>query len=102
MKYLWEKGDKMLFPPSIQCQQLPLCAQVLNTQCPLPAGSVVQLLCQRKRGHLHLPLGASLGCRTMVWVGAAPGGEEAACPAGRRMCFVPLSVTRSDWCPSAL
>lgn len=57
----------MFFPSSIQCQQLPLCAQVLNTQCPLPAGSMVQLLCQTRRGHLDLPLDASLGCKTVVW-----------------------------------
>lgn len=57
----------MFFPPSIQPQQLPVCAEVLNTQCPLPAGSVAQLLCHTRRGHLDLPLDASLGCKTMAW-----------------------------------
>lgn len=57
----------MFFSPSIQSQQLPFCAEVLNTWCPLPAGSEIQLLCQTMGGHMDLPLDASLGCKTMVW-----------------------------------
>lgn len=62
----------------------------------LPAGSVVQLLCQTGRGHLYLPLDASLGCKTMLgstnWVWAAPQSKQEAClVAGKRMCRV-LSV----------
>ena len=67
MKYLWEEGDETFFPPRIQSQQLPLCAEVLNTQCPLPAGTMVQLLHPTRRGHLDLPLDASRGCKTMLW-----------------------------------
>lgn len=34
----------------------------------LPAAFELQILCQTRRGHLHLPLDASLGCKSMVCV----------------------------------
>lgn len=33
MKYLWEEGDTMFFPWSIQSHQLPLFAEVLKAYC---------------------------------------------------------------------
>lgn len=34
----------------------------------LPTVFVVQTLCQTRRGHLYLPLDASLGCETMICI----------------------------------
>lgn len=89
---MWEERDKMFFFSTKHLvQQLSLCAEALNTHCPSPAGSVAQLPCQPRTGHLDLPLDASLGCKTMLSMSSSTGEEEA-CPAGRRMCSVPLSV----------
>lgn len=52
------------FSPS-SCHSVQKCWT--HSECPLPAGAVVQLLHQTRRGHLDLPLDASRGCKTMVW-----------------------------------
>lgn len=98
MKYLWEEGDKMVFPPSIQAHQLPLFAEVLNTYCtftcwvsgsaalPNKEGALVfATRCQSRVQDQGLDLLRSTNCRWAAW----QSKEEACLVAGRRLCLSP-------------